>query len=159
MKPSSNTMADSDIIYESDIDDTPKKKCNWCNTKTKLAPNKPYCYRCNEGLYRECSRCHRPYPSEKYFEKNDTRCNSCQEKYLREKEKRQQKKIAIKNDKELASSDDDNSVKKRKVTEQKIDQYFPSKKKRKISKDANTFIIKNRKKKYLVIYETDDCSD
>ena len=148
-------MADS---FDSDSEDIPKKRCNWCNQNTKLAPNKPYCKACSIKIFRECKRCHKPYPEEKYFEKNENRCNSCQEKYLREREKRLQK-LTKKNTKELTSSDDDFSEKKSKNSDHKTSDYFPPSKKVKKHGDTNKIIIKNRRKKYLVFYETDEYSD
>ena len=151
-------MGDSDVCYESE-NDVPKKRCNWCNQQTKLAPNKPYCKTCESRLFRVCRRCKKPYPSEKYFEKNDLRCNSCQEKYLREKEKRQ-KKNAKKVDKDMTSSEDDTSEQKpQKADQKKIEDYSSPSKKLKPANDSNKIIIKKRNKKYLVIYETDNCSD
>ena len=37
------------------------------------------------NCYKECVRCHRPFPSDKYFQLSDIRCNSCTKKYLKEK--------------------------------------------------------------------------
>lgn len=134
-------MGDTDIDFESDSDLTPKKRCCWCNQNSKLISNKPYCRKCSNNCYKECIRCHKPYPSEKYFEKNDSRCNACQEKYLREKTKREQKKKS----KDLSSSDEDVEPPSKK-----------SKKQNEPVEDSSRIVVRNRGKKYLIIYETNN---
>lgn len=62
--------------------------CNWCSTAGKLVKNKPYCSSCQERAFRECVRCKRPLPSEKYFSLNPHRCNACERKLVKEQEKR-----------------------------------------------------------------------
>ena len=64
------------------------KKCNWCCKKVELIEKKTYCKKCEENCERECIRCHRPFDDLKYFNKNEKRCDSCQLKYEKEKEKR-----------------------------------------------------------------------
>lgn len=87
-------MADTDVFGNSDedIEISPKKKCNWCNMTVKLLSGKPYCNKCSRQCFKECRRCHRPFPHERYFELDENRCNACQKKYLKEREKRQQTK-------------------------------------------------------------------
>jgi len=89
-------MADTDIDFDSDLSAaSPKKQkktCNYCHMTTKLLPNKPFCKRCADNSYKICIRCKLPYNSDKYFEKSLKRCNSCHEKYLKEKSRREQKK-------------------------------------------------------------------
>ena len=67
------------------------KNCIWCRTLTRLIPSKFYCFKCQKTCFRECRRCHRPFPSPKYFTEDDIRCNSCQKKILLEKQKRLEK--------------------------------------------------------------------
>ena len=67
------------------------KTCAWCKTCKSLLSGKPYCSDCSEKMYKECSRCHLPYPEMKYFKLDKQRCNTCQKKYLIEREKRLQK--------------------------------------------------------------------
>ena len=62
-------------------------RCNWCSKYVTLVPNKKYCVQCKSKCFRECTRCHRPFDSAKYFEQNDTRCNACMKKYLKEASK------------------------------------------------------------------------
>lgn len=67
------------------------KTCAWCKNCKSLLSGKPYCSDCSEKMYKECSRCHLPYPEMKYFKLDKQRCNTCQKKYLIEREKRLQK--------------------------------------------------------------------
>lgn len=78
---------DDDTDYEHAM-----KKCNYCHQAKKLVKNKLYCLKCAREAFRECRRCKKPYHNEKYFELNETRCNTCQRKYLKEKERRELKK-------------------------------------------------------------------
>ena len=150
-------MAETDIPFDTESSDsevkeknptipTPKKRCNWCNRISPLIDQKPYCAKCSEKLYKECTRCHRPFPSDKYFVKNDKRCNSCQEKYLREKFKREQKNKK-KSEKNHSSSDDDCMPPEKKIKKSNV-KFEPMK-----------VIFKNKRKKYLVVYETDECPE
>ena len=61
------------------------KKCNWCGSVVLLSHGKPYCLPCSSHCYKECIRCHRPFPDKKYFKLNGKRCNSCERKYLKAK--------------------------------------------------------------------------
>lgn len=69
------------------------KICSWCNKPTTLLDRKKYCFRCASLMYRECFRCKLPFDNRKYFTLDEKRCNSCQKKYLQEKEKREQSKL------------------------------------------------------------------
>lgn len=65
--------------------------CNWCNEHVAMKEGKPYCFDCASNMYKECLRCHRPYPDAKYFVEDTTthhRCNACHRKYIKEKERR-----------------------------------------------------------------------
>jgi hypothetical protein len=67
----------------------PSKPCSWCaKTDITLAAGKSYCVVCSNAAYAECIRCHKPYPSQRFFTKHDTRCNSCQSKLEKERVKR-----------------------------------------------------------------------
>lgn len=66
--------------------------CIWCNEGDQLVNGKKYCQNCQMSMYKECCRCHRPFPSEKYFTSHSDRCNSCQKKYLCEKNSRRKRK-------------------------------------------------------------------
>lgn len=148
-------MTDSDA-YESDMGEV-KKRCNWCNALVKLVPNKPYCGKCSRNCFRECRRCHRPFPNERHFEKDENRCNACHEKYLKEREKRleaKKRKEMEKKAENISSSEDNEEVitKKRFVMEKK------PQKEEKMGKQA-AIIIPSKKKKYIVVYETDDIEE
>ena len=69
-----------------------EKRCNYCNNFNKLVFGKPYCLKCKQNCFRECRRCHKPYHEEKFFAQDQNRCNSCFNKLLKEREKRQQKR-------------------------------------------------------------------
>ncbi|XP_074651575.1 uncharacterized protein LOC141906232 [Tubulanus polymorphus] len=71
------------------------KPCLWCNRYVELVEGKQYCKTCEEKMFRECSRCHKPYPDKHCFELDESRCNSCQNKYNKEKEKRKLKQAAL----------------------------------------------------------------
>ncbi len=64
------------------------RKCNWCGENGALANGKPYCDVCKSRCYRECCRCKRPFEKARFFllDPNGIRCNSCQHKYLKEKD-------------------------------------------------------------------------
>lgn len=79
-------------------DKVKKPKCNWCNRHKELLPNTKHCSECDKKAYRLCSRCHRPFNSPSYFTLDSKRCDSCQRKYIREREKREQKKRQLDND-------------------------------------------------------------
>lgn len=78
-----------------------KKTCNWCKEYKPLHEGKPFCADCHANMYKECTRCHLPYPKEIYFEMNDRRCNACQKKFLKEKQKRESRKRESDVDSEL----------------------------------------------------------
>jgi hypothetical protein len=151
-------MAESDVAFDTDSSESehvknktqnnslPKKRCNFCNRNTILADQKPYCTKCGEKCFRECSRCHKPYPSEKYFAKNDRRCNSCQDKFVREKLKREQKNNK-KQERDMSSSDDDYPRSSKKI------------KKENPKSEVGKIVFKNNRNFFLVIYETDDCPE
>lgn len=71
------------------------KSCVWCKEHTRLKDGKPYCLKCCNRMFQECVRCHFPYPDAKYFSEHDSRCNSCQKKYMKEKERRLVKKRSM----------------------------------------------------------------
>jgi hypothetical protein len=65
------------------------KNCNWCSALFDYdTTKKPYCETCKQHMLKECIRCHRPMTLERYFTLNDTRCNACHKKYLKEKMKK-----------------------------------------------------------------------
>lgn len=66
--------------------------CIWCNNPVDLVKGKKYCQSCESVMYKECRRCHRPFPSDKYFTSHPDRCNSCQKRYMSEKNSRKKKK-------------------------------------------------------------------
>lgn len=74
--------------------------CNYCNRRTALMPDKPYCGRCHGMMFRECKRCHKPFHLQRYFEKDELRCNSCFEKLQKERQKRAMKKQRVEADEE-----------------------------------------------------------
>ena len=69
------------------------KPCNWCNEANKLQSGKKFCERCSHNMFQECIRCHKPYPDERFFKNHKKRCNSCHQKILLEKKKREDKGI------------------------------------------------------------------
>jgi hypothetical protein len=82
----------SDNESSTDFEDV-QKKCNYCSKFRQLVFKKPYCGRCENDMFRECRRCHKPYPDSKYFQLDSVRCNSCHPKYLKEREKREKKRV------------------------------------------------------------------
>jgi hypothetical protein len=92
---SSNTDSASDSESVLTSFSKVKKNCNWCKEYKPLYDGKPYCKDCAVKMYRECSRCHLPYPEEKSFTSNDRRCNSCQNKFLKEKERREKRNVEV----------------------------------------------------------------
>lgn len=81
----------SSFSESSDFEDF-KKKCSWCTNYCKLVKGKSYCQKCEDECYKECRRCKRPFPNARFFEFDETRCNTCHGKYKKEKEKRMAKK-------------------------------------------------------------------
>ena len=67
-----NSSPPNSPVYGEDL-----KICNYCERRTKLLKNKPYCIKCEETMYKECKRCHKPFHLAKYFEKDQNRCNAC----------------------------------------------------------------------------------
>jgi hypothetical protein len=70
--------------------------CNWCGcgkSGDEMMVSKEYCLDCYQKCARECITCHKPYPSLKFFVKNEKRCNSCQTRYLNQKVKKQNEKV------------------------------------------------------------------
>lgn len=82
----------SDSDFEPVIVEDEDQTCNYCNRRTPLMHDKPYCARCHGMMFRECKRCHKPYHLARHFEKDEVRCNSCFEKLQRERLKRALKK-------------------------------------------------------------------
>jgi hypothetical protein len=58
-----------------------EKACNWCAENIPLVPDKKYCYSCLASCYKECVRCKKPFPEEKYFLLSSDRCNTCYRRY------------------------------------------------------------------------------
>lgn len=75
----------------SDFEDF-KKKCNWCFQYSRLVKGRNFCFKCESEAFRVCKRCKRPFPNARFFEFDETRCNTCFAKYTKEKEKRLAKK-------------------------------------------------------------------
>ena len=71
------------------------KECSYCGKKGQLAQLKTYCLICQKNMAKECIRCKRPHSNLKLFKENSTRCNSCQKKYEKEKEKNTTKKLRV----------------------------------------------------------------
>ena len=67
--------------------------CEYCGRKRVLADKKKYCVRCAANMVQECVRCHKPYHSMAYFSSDEhhRRCNSCHNKYEKEKMKNKMK--------------------------------------------------------------------
>lgn len=90
----SNKAEFSDSDFEPIIPED-EQICNYCNRRTTLMADKPYCSRCHGMMFRECKRCHKPFHLQRYFEKDDLRCNGCFEKLQKERLKRAMKKQRI----------------------------------------------------------------
>lgn len=97
----------SDSDFEPVIVTDEDQTCNYCNRRTRLIHDKPYCARCHGMMFRECKRCHKPYHLARYFEKDEVRCNSCFEKLQRERLKRAMKKQRVD---ATVDDDDDNDL-------------------------------------------------
>ncbi len=63
-------------------------------------------------MFRECTRCHQPYPEASSFAENDKRCNACQRKYLKERQRRVDKQQQQQQQQQLIKT----TPKKRKAT-------------------------------------------
>ncbi len=87
----SNSDSDCEGLVTSFQVKSSAKTCAWCKSFKTLIPNKSYCLHCRDRMYKECSRCHLPYPESKYFKDDPQRCNSCYQKLLKERERRRQK--------------------------------------------------------------------
>ena len=113
----------SDSDFEPAIITDEEQTCNYCNRRTPLIHDKPYCVRCHGMMFRECKRCHKPYHLARYFEKDDVRCNSCFEKLQRERLKRAMKKrkldAAVADDEEEELRTPGPSKPKKRVTDPK----------------------------------------
>lgn len=131
-----------------------RKKCNFCLQTVALVKNKPYCNKCHKNCFRECSRCHKPYNHERFFELNEVRCNSCQRKYLKEKEKRDMKKLQPKKPHIISSSEESASESEQSMKKQLPKPSGPPAAKKK---------KKSMKKFFLPIYaaaiSSDSCDD
>jgi deoxyadenosine/deoxycytidine kinase len=72
--------------FQSDTDfENFKQKCSWCGRFTELAKNKKFCAQCARNCFRECQRCHNPYPNECFFTLDAVRCDTCHRKLLAER--------------------------------------------------------------------------
>lgn len=69
--------------------------CIWCGDNCKSLVKNKYCDACKSKCVRECTTCHKPYPSLRFFKLNNNRCNSCHNRYLKQKQK--VKKISLAN--------------------------------------------------------------
>lgn len=78
----------------SDFETAEKKKCIWCLRYATLLPDQRHCEACDRKGHKYCRRCHQSFDSASYFtlDISKTRCDSCQRKYLREKQQREVKK-------------------------------------------------------------------
>jgi hypothetical protein len=88
-----SSNSDSDDLQASSTKLVSHKTCVWCKGFKQLLPTKPYCSDCCGKMYRECSRCHIPYPEAKFFVENERRCNACQKKLQKERQRRMQQKM------------------------------------------------------------------
>lgn len=100
------------IVQESVAKST--KSCAWCKQYENLVPDKKYCHKCDEKKHKECSRCHMPCPA-KFFELSERRCNACEKKYCREKQRR----LDMKRKSETNSNDNNTKIKKRSLEKNK----------------------------------------
>ena len=67
------------------------KLCNWCNAPDSNVVGKHYCSECSDNCVKECNRCHRPFPSLRYFENEaDSVCKTCKKIYNNQKEKKRE---------------------------------------------------------------------
>ena len=71
------------------------KICCWCKANTSLVENKKFSQLCKDRAYSICKRCKFPFDNESYFQLDQDRCNSCQKKYIKEKEKRSAVKASL----------------------------------------------------------------
>ena len=77
-----------------------EKICIYCGISADMMMGKKYCVTCYDNMYKECIRCHRPYHSIHYFTLSIDRCNSCQQKYEKEKIRNKSKCLSSKSDTE-----------------------------------------------------------
>lgn len=86
-----------------DFESETRTRCCWCRRFVALLPKQKHCKECDAKAFRLCARCKYPYPDAKYFKLNANRCDSCQRKYLKEKQRReakQKERDAVKSDDE-----------------------------------------------------------
>ena len=103
------------------------KKCIWCKEHKKLECGKKYCVDCARNKFKECMRCHMPYPNEKYFQKNQKRCNACQNKLTQERLKRENSRNSTKQNRKrsakvLAAESDPDQMEDAKVAPTRFSQ-------------------------------------
>lgn len=87
-------MGDDSSFSDTSDFETHTKPCNWCGGFFPFVPGKQFCKKCGDAAFKECRRCHRPYPDESFFELDKERCTSCHKKYLIERTKREMKRQA-----------------------------------------------------------------
>ncbi len=91
-----------DSSSSTDDDSTHNKAllCNYCGQVVdKLVNKRKYCFSCKDKCFRECSRCHLPDDSSRFFLNEDARrCLSCEKRLQREREKRKKGKSIPKGD-------------------------------------------------------------
>lgn len=78
------------------------QKCNWCNhvyiKKHGDQSNKYYCKLCASKCYKECRRCHKPFPSLRYFNSaTSVHCKACWKVKKKQEEKYKEKQFLLKN--------------------------------------------------------------
>ncbi len=53
--------------------------CNWCGNQFSPTSKKRFCEKCASRCFKECSRCHRPFPEAKFFlDEKSKRCKACE---------------------------------------------------------------------------------
>lgn len=68
-------------------------KCNWCCKMHWCEKNKYYCSDCGQKCFRECKRCHKPFPNENYFICHSKHCNACYAQLRKQKNGYHKKKV------------------------------------------------------------------
>ena len=82
--------------------------CEYCGRKRTIVEGKKYCKKCALNMVQECIRCHKPYHSMSFFssDKTNKRCNSCHNKYEKEKKRNKQKAMQRKEIKQESDIED-----------------------------------------------------
>ena len=150
---SNHNNSNSSFDENTDFDiEKNKKPCIWCNKPKALVAKQPYCEECERKAFRICTRCHRPLDNSSYFTLDDKRCNTCFRKYLKDKQKREDRKKQL----NLLCQDDSDEaelVEKKELSASKKRKVEPKKKILKTSRQSKLPMTKTDSRVTLAVEE------